>query len=85
MDPLRLSAQVRHHGSYFSDDTETVAVRVGSATLVDARAAWTSGKLTFFGYVRNLFDTFRLRSLFNPTLATPYEPREAGIGIETRL
>ena len=85
MDPLRLSAQVRHHGSYFSDDTETVTVRVESATLVDARAAWTSGKLTFFGYVRNPFDTFRLRSLFNPTLATPYEPREAGIGIETRL
>ena len=85
IDPLRLSAQVRHHGSYFSDDTETAAVRVESATLADARAAWTSGRLTFFGYVRNLFDTFRLRSLFNPNLATPYKPRELGVGLEAQF
>ena len=85
VDPLRLSAQVRHHGSYFSDDTETAAVHVRSATFVDARAAWTMRKVTVFGYVRNLFDTFRLRALFNTMLATAHEPREIGVGMETRL
>ena len=83
--PLRLSAQARHHGSYFSDDTEAATLRVERATLVDARAAWTSGRVTLFGYVRNLFDTFRLRSLFNANLATPYEPRELGMGLQSEF
>lgn len=85
VDALRLSAQVRHHGGYFSDDRETEALHVRSATLFDARGAWTTGQITIFGYVRNLFDTFRLRALFNPVLATAHDPREFGLGIETRF
>jgi outer membrane receptor protein involved in Fe transport len=87
IDPLRLSTQIRHNGSYFSDDEGTVSRRIGRATFVDARASWTAGRTTLFGYVRNVFDTFRLRLLFAPptqpnALATAHDPREVGIGIE---
>ena len=85
VEGLRLSSQIRHHDSYFSDDTETAALRVGDATFVDARAAWTHGKFTLFGYVRNLFDTFRIRAMFSATSAAAHDPREIGLGIETRL
>jgi outer membrane receptor protein involved in Fe transport len=89
-DPLRLSAQVRHYGGYFSDDMETDSQRIGPATIVDARASWNAGRATFFGYARNLFDTFRLRFLFTPptdpfALAVAHDPREVGIGIESRF
>ena len=66
IDPLRVSAQVRHHAGYFSDDLETQAMRIGPATFVDARAAWTVGRMTLFGYVRNILDTFRLQFLSDP-------------------
>ena len=89
IDRLRLSAQVRYHGSYFSDDRETAALRVGPATIVDTRASWTAGGVMLFGYVRNVFDTFRLRFLSNPSqftgrpsLATAHDPREVGLGLE---
>jgi len=92
IDPLRLSAQVRHHSSYFSNDRETQSLRVRSATLVDARASWIAGQVTLFGYVRNLFDTFRIRFLFEPTpltnppsAAAAHDPREFGFGIESRF
>lgn len=92
MDALRLSAQVRHHSSYFSDDEETELLRIGPATFVDARASWTVGRVSLFGYVRNLLDTFRLQFLFDrskpeePTdLATAHDPRELGIGLEARF
>jgi outer membrane receptor protein involved in Fe transport len=89
LDPLRLSAQVRHHGSYYSEDRESEAHRIGAATFVDARAAYGTGRFTLFGYVRNLLNTFRLRMLFPgatpPTLAIPHDPREFGFGIEATL
>jgi outer membrane receptor protein involved in Fe transport len=86
LDPLRLSAQVRHHGSYFSEDTGSKAHRIAAATFVDARFAWTNGRFTWFAYGRNLLDTFRLRILFPgatpATLAIPHDPRELGFGVE---
>lgn len=87
IDPLRVSAQVRRHAGYFSDDLETQAMRIGPATFVDARAAWTVGRLTLFGYVRNILDTFRLQFLSDPTtlpnaLATAHDPRKVGLGLE---
>ena len=89
IDPLRLSVQVRHHGRYFSDDQGTVSRRIGSATIVDARASWTAGKAIVFAYARNLFDTFRLNLISdsNPTtgLATADDPREVGIGMEMQF
>jgi len=92
VDALRLSAQVRHRAGYFSDDQESEALRIGPATFVDARASWTTGRVTLFGYVRNLFDTFRLQFLFGggnpnapPNLATAHDPREFGVGLEARF
>ena len=89
-DPLRVSAQVRHHAGYFSDDLETQAMRIGPATLVDARAEWTVGRMTLFAYVRNILDTFRLQFLSDPptlpnALATAHDPRKVGLGLETRF
>jgi len=84
-DALRLSAQVRHRSGYFSDDRETEALRIGPATIVDARASWSARRLTLFGYVRNLFDTFRLNFLRSPTLATAHDPREVGLGLEMQF
>lgn len=84
-DPLRLSAQVRHHSGYFSNDRETTALHIGPATIVDVRASWNIGQMTLFGYGRNLFDTFRLNFLSSPTLATAHDPRELGLGLEMQF
>ena len=82
---LRLSAQARFNSRYFSDDFETADTRIGRVTLVDARAAWTRGRVTLFGYVRNLFDAFELRSRSSTAdFATAVDPREIGIGLESR-
>ena len=91
-DPLRLSVQVRHHGSYFSNDTESATRRIEPATLADARASWTARGVTVFGYIRNLFNAFRVRFLPDvpnpnvpPAIATAHDPREVGIGLEGRF
>ena len=63
------------------------ARRVPAATIIDARAQWTQGALSLFGYVRNVFDSFRLTYLFSSAsrLATAEDPREIGAGIEARF
>ena len=86
-DRVRLSAQIRHHSSYFSDDRESSTQRVDGATTVDARAVLEFKKLKFFGYARNLFDDFNVTYRFapfpgEPQLATLGDPRELGVGLE---
>jgi outer membrane receptor protein involved in Fe transport len=85
IDALRLSAQVRHQSGYFSDDVNTPARRIGASTIMDARAAYTAGRVTLFGYARNLFNDFYLTYLFSPTFGTPGDPRELGVGLEARF
>ena len=84
-EPLRLSAQVRHHSGYFSDDANTPARRIPAATIVDLRGAFTAGKVTVFGYARNALNAFTLSYLFTPTFGTANDPREIGLGIEARF
>jgi iron complex outermembrane receptor protein len=86
-ETLQLAAQLRHNSGYFSDDAESPALQVGGATKVDAKASWQVGRLTLFGYVRNVFDRFYLTSLGSPTglVATAGDPREFGLGLEARL
>lgn len=84
-DSLRLSAQLRHRGGYFSNDANTPALRIGKATVVDARASYSIGGATLFGYVRNAFDDFTLTYLFSPIQGTAGDPREIGFGIEARF
>lgn len=82
---LQLSTQVRHNSRYFSDDLETPQLRTGRATIVDARASWQWNRFKLFGYVRNLFDEFELRSLSSATFAVAVDPREFGVGIEANF
>ncbi len=85
IDDLRLSAQLRTSSDYFSDDANTPSRRIDGSTIVNARAAYTVGPMTVFGYVRNAFNTFYLTHLFNPTFGTAGDPREFGLGLETRF
>lgn len=85
IDALQLSAQMRTGSDYFSDDANTPSRRIDGYTVVNARAAYTIGRVTAFGYVRNLFDNFYLTHLFSPTLGTAGDPREFGVGLEARF
>lgn len=85
VDELRLSAQLRTNSGYFSDDANTPMLRVGGSTVVNARAAYTQGGLTVFGYARNIFNSFYLTYLFTPTFGTAADPREIGAGVEWRF
>jgi iron complex outermembrane receptor protein len=85
LDRLRLSAQLRHNSDYFSNDANTPTLRVPGSTVLNSRAAFSAGPLTLFGYVRNVFDTFYLTSLASPLFATAGDPREFGLGIESRF
>jgi outer membrane receptor protein involved in Fe transport len=81
-DRWRLTAQVRHHGGYFSDDANTPLRRIDPSTIVNVRAAWETRRTTLFGYARNTFNRFALTYLFTPTFGTAEDPREVGVGID---
>lgn len=81
---LRVSGNLRHHDSYFSDDANSPSRRIRAATFVDVRAAYSLRRMTLFGYARNLFDRFALNYLFSPTFGTAVDPREMGVGVEAR-
>jgi outer membrane receptor protein involved in Fe transport len=85
VEPLRVSAQLRHNSDYFSNDANNPALRIEEKTLVDGRVAYVAGPLTFFGYVRNLFDDFYLTLLTSPNLGSVGDPREFGFGLEGRF
>jgi iron complex outermembrane receptor protein len=89
---VRLSAQVRHHGRYFTDPENTPQIRVQSGTIADARAEYQLGKVSVFAQLRNLFDTLSMRDLgdFDPETGEPSfgeaeDPRTFGIGLEARF
>jgi outer membrane receptor protein involved in Fe transport len=87
-EPVRdfaFSVQARHNGGYFSDDLNAPERRVDGWSRIDARASYQFGPVELYGYVRNLLDDFHLTYVFNTTLATAGDPREFGIGIQTRL
>lgn len=83
--PLRISARLRHHSSYFSDPGNSPAFRIGSARSVDLRAEYEIGQVALFGQVRNLFDTFNLRDLSSSTSGEAEPPRTFAVGLESRF
>ena len=83
--PLTLSARLRHHSGYFSDDLNTPTRKVDAGTEVDGRAAFTRGRFTLSAYARNLTDEFAVTYFIGPTTAVPNRPREIGLALETRL
>lgn len=82
---LRISAQLRHNSGYFSDELNTPNRRIDGWTKVDARADWDTGKLRLFAYARNVFDRFYLTYLFSSNFGTAGDPREVGLGLESRF
>ncbi len=84
-DQLTISASVRHHSDYFSSDNNSEALLIEGNTIANARAAWTFGRTTLFGYARNLFDTFYMTHLSSLNAGTAVDPRELGVGLETRF
>lgn len=82
---LGASAQLRHHGGYFSDDINSASRRIVAATMADARLSYRLDSVTLFGFARNIFDEFNLTYLFSRDLATAAEPREIGVGLEARF
>ena len=81
---LWLSAQVRHHSSYFSDDDNGAGTLVPAATIADARAEYRLRRITLSAYLRNLFDNFAYIER-DPNTAVLEDPREVGVGIEARF
>jgi outer membrane receptor protein involved in Fe transport len=84
-DNVHLSAQLRHHGRYFSDDLNSAALQIGAGTIVNARIAYERGAYRLFGYARNLFDKTYPTYLFSPGSAAIVEPSQVGVGIEGRF
>lgn len=84
-DRLRLGLSARHNGGYFSDDANTPSRQIGRATRIDGRASYDFGATTLFGYVRNLLDDFNMTYLFSPNFGTAADPREFGLGVESRF
>jgi outer membrane receptor protein involved in Fe transport len=82
---LRLSAQLRYHGRYFSDDFDTPELRIGRAAIVDVRAAYSFHRFTVFAYARNVFDSFHVTLLADPDIAEAEDPRVVGVGLEARF
>jgi len=89
---LRLSGQMRFNSAYFSNDLNTPNFKIRPYATLDGRAEWDAGKVTLFGYARNLFDKSYFTSLSiatppagRPGLATMGDPREIGLGIEGRF
>lgn len=83
--PLTLSARLRHHSGYFSDDLNTPTRKVDAGTEMDGRAAFTRGRFTLSAYARNMTDEFAVTYFIGPTTAVPNRPREIGLALETRL
>jgi outer membrane receptor protein involved in Fe transport len=78
---FRLSAQVRHHDSYFSDNANKPEMRVGSATVMNARAEYDAGRFSVFVQAQNLFDRFAMVSLSTAVSGEAEDPRRINAGI----
>ncbi|HEX6217959.1 MAG TPA: TonB-dependent receptor [Sphingomicrobium sp.] len=85
LDGVQLNASLRHHSRYFSSDRNEPALLIEGNSIANARAAWSRGRFTLFGYARNIFDTFYMSHLGSTTFGTAVDPRELGVGLEARF
>lgn len=81
---LWLSAQVRHHSSYFSDDGNGGDTLIHPATLVDARAEYRASRFTLFASLHNLFNSFALIER-DASSASLEGPRQVTLGVDQRF
>lgn len=82
---LRLSAQVRRHTSYFSDNANSAALQIRAATIADARAELNVRRLSVFVQVHNAFDRFAMVVMSTPTSGEAEDPRRITAGVESRF
>jgi outer membrane receptor protein involved in Fe transport len=87
---LSLSVMVRHTAGYWGDDSADPNFRIAPVTMADARASWQAGRFTIFAYAQNVFDKFHITgwsgSRDDPDVeVTTNDPREIGVGLETRF
>lgn len=82
-DRLALDFIMRHNSSYFSDDANTEAFKIGSVTTFDAKATYDLGSVSAFAYVRNLTDKDYQVWQFRPGNSSLADPREFGVGLES--
>ena len=82
---LQLSATVRHHSSFYSDDFDTRELTVATATIVDARVAYQLRQFTLFAYAHNALDSLRISYRFSLDEASLEDPRVVGLGVEARF
>ena len=85
IDRLRLSAQLRHRGPYFSDPENSSQLRISGGTNVDARAEYRFDQFSLFVQVRNLFDALNLVDLATATSGEAEDPRMVSVGLESRF
>ncbi|MEO7240381.1 MAG: TonB-dependent receptor [Sphingomicrobium sp.] len=90
LQPLRITAQLRHNSGYFSDDTGNRGLRVSGSATLDARAAWDFERFSLFASARNLTDEFHLTLLGEDApglrnFATVGDPRKLAVGVEARF
>ena len=81
---FRISAQVRRHSSYFTDDGNRAGTLVPPSTIANARAEYRLRRITLFAYATNLFDKFAFVER-DTGFAVLEDPREVAAGIETRF
>ena len=82
---VRLSAQARYRGPYFSDPENSPERKVGSAASVDARAEYRAGRLSLFAQVRNLFDRLNMLDLGALDSGEAEDPRRIALGIGSQF
>jgi iron complex outermembrane recepter protein len=85
VEGLRLDAQVRNNGRYFSDDANTPSLRIAGSTNVDAKISYEWKGITASAYVRNAFNDFALTNLFSPDFGAANDPRNYGISLEAKF
>ena len=76
---------LRTGSDYFSDDANTPNRRIDGSTVVNFRGAHSVGRFAIFAYARNAFNAFYLTNLATSTFGTAGDPRQVGIGVETRF
>ena len=82
---LKLDAQLRTNGRYFSDDANTPILRIAGSATVDAKISYDWKGITASAYVRNAFNDFALTNLFASDFGFANDPRNYGISLEARF
>jgi iron complex outermembrane recepter protein len=85
IDGLKLDAQIRNNGRYFSDDANTPSLGIAGSTNVDAKISYEFKGITASAYVRNAFNDFALTNLYSFDFGSANDPRNYGISIEAKF